>query len=192
MLFHSAVGQTPGFLAFAEQLRAGGHLVTTPDLFEGRTFSSVQEGSAHAEDVGLDKVTEAGLAAAEGLPPEVVYAGVSMGVLSAQKLAQTRPGARGAVFMESCLPQNYFADSWPSHLPVQVHGMDGDPYFAGEGDIDNARALVASAEEGQLFTYRGDQHLFTDSSLPSYDAEAASLVLSRVLTFLAARSRSAL
>jgi dienelactone hydrolase len=186
VLFHSSVGQTRGFLALADQVRAAGHTVSTPDLYEGRTFPGPDEGMAYAEEIGgLDKIITAGVRATDGLPPDVVYAGVSMGVLSAQKLAQTRPDARGAVFLESCLPPDHFADSWPVAVPVQVHGMDRDPYFAGEGDMENASALVAQAADGGLFVYDGDRHLFTDSSLPSYDAEAARLVLSRVLAFLA-------
>jgi len=187
VLFHSSVGQTRGFLALAEQVRAVGNTVITPDLYDGRTFSSPEEGMAHTEQIGgLDRIIEAGVRSVDGLPSDVVYAGVSMGVLSAQKLAQTRSGARGAVFLESCLPANYFADSWPAHLPVQVHGMDRDPYFAGEGDIDNARVLVAQADDGELFLYPGDQHLFTDSSLPAYDDEACRSLLARVLSFLTA------
>ena len=187
VLFHSSVGQTRGFLALAEQVRDGGNTVTTPDLYDGRTFSCPEQGMAHAEEIGgLFRVIDAGVRSVDGLPPDVVYAGVSMGVLSAQKLAQTRPGARGAVFLESCLPPDYFGDSWPAQVPVQVHGMDRDPYFGGEGDIDNARVLVAQADDGELFVYRGDQHLFTDSSLPAYDDEACRSLLSRVLKFLAA------
>lgn len=187
VLFHSSVGQTPGFLALAEQVRDEGNTVTTPDLYDGRTFSGIHEGMAHAEQIGgLDTIIEAGVRLVDGLPLDVFYVGVSMGVLSAQKLAQTRPGGRGAVFLESCLPPNSFGDSWPGQLPVQVHGMDSDPYFAGEGDIDNARTLVAQADDGELFLYAGDQHLFTDSSLPAYDDTACRLLLARVLTFLAA------
>jgi dienelactone hydrolase len=187
VLFHASVGQTPGFLALAEQVRAAGHTVATPDLYQGRTFSGPEEGMAYAQEIGgPETLLDAGVHAVNGLPPDVVYAGVSMGVMPAQKLAQTRREARGALFLESCLPPDYFADSWPADVPVQVHGMDGDPYFAAEGDIDNARTLVAQAAHGELFVYEGERHLFTDSSLPSYDAGATRLVLSRMLTFLAA------
>ena len=62
--------------------------------------------------------------------------------------------------------------------------MDGDPFFAGEGDIDAARAFVAETENAELFVYPGDQHLFADSSLSSYRAEPAALLTERVLAFL--------
>ncbi len=130
---------------------------------------------------------ERGVQAAEAVPTEVVYAGFSLGVMPAQRLAQTRPGARGALLLESCIPTSEFG-GWPAGVPVQVHGMDQDPFFSEEGgDIDAARALVAEAEDAELFLYPGDQHLFTDSSLPSYDADAAALVTQRVLDFLKAR-----
>jgi dienelactone hydrolase len=125
--------------------------------------------------------------AAEGLPAVLVYAGFSLGVLPAEMLAQTRAGARGALLFYSCVPVSEFSASWPKGVPVQVHGMDADPIFVGEGDIDAARALVAEADQAELFLYPGDQHYFADSSLPSYDAEASALLIQRVLEFLAAR-----
>jgi dienelactone hydrolase len=122
--------------------------------------------------------------AAQSRHAEVVYAGFSLGVLPAQKLAQTRPGARGALLFYSCVPLGEFAPGWPDAVPVQVHGMDADPIFVGEGDVDAARALVESTERAELFLYEGDQHYFADSALPSYDPDAAALLLRRTLDFL--------
>lgn len=187
LLFHHAQGQTAGFHAFADDLRRAGHTVHTPDLFDGRTFDSIDAGLAHAREVGFEEVIERGVRAAEALPAELVYAGFSLGVLSAQKLAQTRPGARGALLFYSCVPTAEFGSSWPAGVPVQVHGMDADPYFVDEGDLDAARELVESAEDGELFLYPGDQHYFADSSLPSYRADDAALLQERVLEFLATR-----
>jgi dienelactone hydrolase len=184
LLFHHAQGQTEGFHAFADELRRGGLTVHTPDLFDGRTFDSIEEGMAHAEELGFpDEILARGERAAEGLPNELVYAGFSLGVLPAQKLAQTRPGSRGALLFYSCVPAEFFG-AWPADVPVQVHGMDADPIFVGEGDIDAARALVASSKDGELFLYPGDQHYFADSSLPSYDPDATALATRRVLDFL--------
>ncbi len=184
VLFHHAQGLTPGVVAFADELRAAGHVVHTPDVYEGRTFATVEEGVAHAREVGFQEVFDRGVRAAEGLPAEVVYAGFSLGVMPAQSLAQTRPGARGALLFHACVPVSEFGSAWPAEVPVQVHGMERDPYFADEGDLDAARALVAEAKDGELFVYPGEQHLFADSSLASYDADAAALLLRRVLDFL--------
>jgi dienelactone hydrolase len=186
VLFHHALGSTPGVRAFADELRRAGHTVHTPDLFEGRTFGTIDEGLAHVEEIGFGEVLERGRRAVGELPAELVYAGFSLGVLPAQMLAQTRPGARGALLCYACVPVSEFGPSWPTGVPVQVHGMDADPYFVGEGDVDAARALVEEAEDGALFLYPGDQHYFADSSLPSYDADAAALLTRRVLDFLAA------
>jgi dienelactone hydrolase len=184
LLFHHAQGQTEGFAAFAEDLRRAGHKVHTPDLFQGRTFGSIDEGMAHAGEIGFpDEIIARGEQAAAELPEALVYAGFSLGVLPAQKLAQTRAGARGALFFYSCVPPSFFG-GWPADVPVQIHGMDADPIFVDEGDIDAAREVVASANEGELFLYPGNQHYFADSSLPSYDAGAAELLTSRVLDFL--------
>ena len=188
LLFHHAQGQTAGFHAFADELRRAGHTVHTPDLFDGRTFESIEAGMAYAQEIGFPSgVIERGVQAAEGLPAELVYGGFSLGVVPAQKLAQTRPGARGALLFYSCVPASEFGTSWPADVPVQIHGMDADPYFVGEGDIDAARAIVESTRDAELFLYPGDQHYFADSSLPSYRAGAAALLRERVLEFLATR-----
>jgi dienelactone hydrolase len=187
LLFHHAQGLTTGVLAFADELRSAGHTVHTPDLYDGRTFETLDQGLGHAKEVGFGKVFERGVQAAEGLPAELVYAGFSLGAMPAQSLAQTRPGARGALLFHSAVPVSEFGASWPEGVPVQVHAMDADPFFVDEGDIEAARALVAVADDGELFFYPGDQHLFADSSLPAYDEEAAGLMRQRVLAFLDAR-----
>ena len=186
VLFHHAQGLTLGVTAFADELRQAGHIVHTPDLFDGHIFDSIEKGMGFVKELGFSEVMERGERAVEDLPMELVYAGFSLGVVPAQKLAQTRPGARGALLFYSCIPVSEFGQAWPKGMPVQVHGMDADPIFVGEGDIDAARALVEEAEDGELFLYPGDQHYFADNSLPSYDAEATALLLQRVLKFLAA------
>lgn len=184
LLFHHAQGQTEGFHAFAKELRRAGHIVHAPDLYEGRVFDDFDEGIAHAGQVGFEELMERGVRAADDLPAELVYAGFSLGVLPAQKLAQTRPGARGAVLMYSFVSVGEFGDSWPKGVPAQIHGMDADPFFVDGGDVDAARELVASASDAELFLYPGDQHYFADASLDSYDPEAATLLTGRVIEFL--------
>jgi dienelactone hydrolase len=184
VLFHHVQGLTEGVHRLADELRAGGHTVHTPDFFEGATFDSIEEGFAAlrargegAHDTWVESVV------AE-LPAKVVFAGISLGVMPAQRLAQTRPGAAGALLLEACAPTSAFADRWPAGVPVQVHGMERDPFFGLEGDVDAARELVAQADDGELFVYPGDGHLFTDSSLPAYDEAATALVVERALEFL--------
>jgi dienelactone hydrolase len=184
VLFHHALGLTAGVAAFADELRRAGHSVHTPDLFDGHTFDHLEKGVAYAQQVGFGEVLERGARAVEGLPEDLVYAGFSIGVLPAQKLAQTRSGARGALLYYSCVPVAEFSPAWPDGVPVQVHGMDADPIFVDEGDLDAAKALVSSTKDAELFLYPGDQHYFADSTLPSYDADAAALLLDRTLRFL--------
>jgi dienelactone hydrolase len=184
LLFHHAQGQTAGFHAFVDELRAAGHTVHTPDLFDGRTFATIEDGMAYAQELGFpDEILARGARTAEALPNELVYGGFSLGVLPAQKLAQTRPGARGALLLYACVPAEFFG-AWPAGVPAQIHGMDNDPVFVGEGDIDAARQLVDSTDDAELFLYPGDQHYFADSSLPSYDPDATALLTRRVLDFL--------
>ncbi len=186
LLLHHAHGLTTGVHAFADELRGAGHTVHTPDLYDGRTFTTLAEGLAYAEAIGFESILDRGVNTAENLPPGLVYAGFSLGVMAAQKLAQTRPGARGAVLVSSCIPisGDWAFGPWPDGVPVQIHGMDADPIFVDEGDIDAAREIVAEVEDAELFLYPGDQHLFADSSLPSYSASAAALLNQRVLEFL--------
>lgn len=185
VLFHHAQGLTPGVDALAQALRSAGHAVHAPDLYGGKTFETLDEGMAHAREIGFGALLDRGVAAGQELGTDAVYVGISMGVMPAQKLAQTHSGARGAVFIDSCIPLGEFGDTWPDGVPVQVHGMDADPIFAGEGDVDAARALVAASDDAQLFLYPGDVHLFCDSSLPSYDEEATKLLLKRMLELIA-------
>ena len=188
VLFHHVQGLTEGVLAFAEGLRSGGHTVHTPDLFDGQRPASIQEGIALEESIGSETLRARADSLVSTLPRELVYGGFSMGVMQAQGFAQLRPGARGALLYEACLPitGDWAIGPWPDGVPVQIHGMDQDPFFAKEGDIDAARGIVDAIgdELGELFVYPGDGHLFTDSSLPSYDAEATALVLERSRQFL--------
>ena len=81
LLFHHALGQTPGFLEFADELRKAGLTVHTPDLYEGRTFTDLDEGVDNAREIGFGEVVRRGVAAAQDLPTDVVYAGFSLGVM---------------------------------------------------------------------------------------------------------------
>jgi dienelactone hydrolase len=189
LLYHHVQGLTDGVRAFADELRQAGHTVHTPDLFGGRSFATLEDGMAFAREAGFEALGERGVAAAEGNRPDVVHAGFSFGVMIAQRLAQTRPGARGALLMYSCLPVSEFGEAWPQSVPVQVHGKEGDEFFL--EDIDAARALADSSDRAEVFLYPGTEHLFADSSLPSYDPEAAALLTQRALAFLDEADRRA-
>jgi dienelactone hydrolase len=180
LLLHHAQGLTAGCLAFADELRAAGHVVHAPDLYDGKTFAELDDGIGYARKVGFDTMQERGVRAADGLPNEMVYAGMSLGAMPAQMLAQTRPGAKGAVLLHASAPPSEFGGPWPQGVPLQIHVMEDDEL----GDVDVARELEDTVEGAQVFLYPGDRHLFTDSSLPVYDDAAATLVTQRVLAFL--------
>lgn len=182
LLFHHAQGQTAGVLAFADELRAAGHVVHAPDLYDGKTFATLDEGVARAKELGFETIAERARGAAEGLPNELVYGGFSLGVMGAQELAQTRPGAKGALFFSAAFPASEFGGTWPPRVPLQIHMMEGDDWAM--EDLPAARELVETIEDADLFIYDGDRHLFADNSLPDYDKDAAELLKQRVLSFL--------
>lgn len=182
LLFHHANGLTRGCLAFAARLRDAGHVVHAPDLYDGKTFTDLDEGVAYSREVGFEKLIERGRRVAGSLPPELVYAGMSLGVMPAQMLAQTRPGARGAVLLHAAVPPEELGGAWPDGVSLQMHTMEEDSW----GDADVARDLAGRVAGAELFLYPGSAHLFTDESLPDYEAGAAALVEERVLRFLEA------
>ena len=181
LLFHHAQGQTQGFLAFANELRAAGHVVHAPDLYDGKTFTDLNEGVGYAQAVGFGTLSERGRLAADGLN-ELVYAGFSLGALPAQMLAQTRSASKGALLFHAAFPASEFGDSWPPGVPLQIHMMEDDEWAA--EDLPAARDLVGTVDGAELFLYPGDRHLFADNSLPDYDESAATLLKRRVLAFL--------
>ncbi|KAB1905320.1 dienelactone hydrolase [Micromonospora sp. AMSO1212t] len=183
VLFHHIQGLTDGVRALADSLRSGGHTVHAPDLFDGELPATIEDGAALTKRIGGDVLDQRADALVADMPADLVYAGISWGAAIAQRLAQTRAGARAALLYEACLPVTgeWAIGPWPDGVAVQVHGMEQDPFFGLEGDVDAARELVSivGPERGELYVYPGDRHLFTDSSLPSYDAEATALVVSR-------------
>ena len=187
VLFHHVQGLTAGVSEFAVELQNAGHTVHTPDLFDGRTFITIDDGMAYARTIGFGALLDNGVTAAEALSLKggVVYAGFSLGGMPAQRLAQTSPNARGALLFHACVAVSEFSERWPNDVPVQIHAMDADPFFTEEGgDLDAARELVASTSLAELFLYRGNEHLFTDSSLPAYEPTQTRLLIQQTLTFL--------
>ena len=181
LLFHHIQGLTEGVRAFADELRTAGHTVHTPDLYGGKTLASIEEGFEFQKSVDAQALADA--AAAE-LPSALVYAGFSWGVMQAQRLVQTRAGARGALLYESCVPitGDWAFGPWPDGVPVQIHMMDADPW--GDEDRPAAEALVAEVQDAELFLYPGSGHLFADPSIAGYDGEASALLTDRTLAFL--------
>jgi dienelactone hydrolase len=164
--------------AFADELRGAGHTVHMPDLYDGRTFATIDEGMGYSEEIGGPMaIVERARAAVEELPSEVCYIGFSLGVLPAQSLAQTRRGAHGAVLCYASLPLGQWGENWPERWPedvrLQLHILDGDE------DFEFAQGLAATVPGAQLFVYPGSEHYFAE-----HDEHASSLLMQRVLTFL--------
>ena len=180
LMFHHALGLTEGLCGFANTLSEAGHVVHCPDLYDGRTFTDVNAGVAHARSIGFENIMAASVEFAESLPGGLVYAGFSLGVLPAQQLAQTRPGGLGALLYHDVIPREFLDGTWPTALPVQIHVAESDPW----ADHSAVQALARDAEDSELFIYPGNAHLFADPSSSEYDADAATQLLTRTLAFL--------
>ncbi|MGH2884328.1 MAG: dienelactone hydrolase family protein [Solirubrobacteraceae bacterium] len=186
MLFHSAQGLRRDVRLWTESLRAAGHQVYTPDLFEGATFEQLEDGIAHRDQIGIPVLMRRAAAALEELPAQLVYGGFSMGAATAEYYAATRDGARGAVLMHSVAPLKTFGvETWPNGLPVQLHYAVGDPLLGDRRDVDALRVLAAAAgARTVVYEYPGAGHLFADPDGPDYDPTLADEMLQRQLSFL--------
>jgi dienelactone hydrolase len=185
VLYHSAYGLRPAVIDFADALRAAGHVVHTPDLYEGEVFSDREDAIRKIQEVGFDGLLQRAVSAVANLPPGVVYGGFSNGGACAELLAATRPGARGAVLMHApLLMRDLGWTVWPSEVPVQVHVADKDP-IRSQAVINSLAAKVRqSGATFELFDYDAPGHLFADPAFPAYSRDAADLLTMRVLEFL--------
>ncbi|MCU1444660.1 dienelactone hydrolase family protein [Cryobacterium sp.] len=180
ILFDHAQGLTDGVEEFAQRLRDAGHDVVVPDLYEGRTFDTLDAGVANAEAIGFETIIERGELAADALPENTVYAGFSLGTLPAQKLAQSRPGALGALLFHGGIPAATFGSDWPKTAPLQMHVAEGDEWV----ELDEVEQLAGDANHAELSIYPGSAHLVADSSLGEYDEDLAELIIERSIRFL--------
>jgi dienelactone hydrolase len=184
VLFHSALGLRPAVAEFAERLRRAGHVVHTPDSFDGRVFEDLGAGTAARDEIGIPELIGRAQAAVADLPAELVYAGFSMGTGAAELLAGTRPGARAAILMHGALaPAQIGVEAWP-RVPIQVHYAKDDPGV----DVGQIMALEAAARAAavaaEIHVYEGVGHLFEDAGLPGHDPDLAELMTRRVVAFL--------
>ncbi|AXE82711.1 dienelactone hydrolase family protein [Streptomyces atratus] len=184
MLFHSTYGLRPAVHAAAHRLRAAGHEVQVPDLFEGHTFETVEEGMAFKEEVGKDELLRrAVLAAAPYSDRGLVYAGFSFGASTAQTLALGDEKARGLLLFHgtSDIAENATVDE----LPVQLHVADPDPFETHDWLNSWYLQMQRTGADVEVYRYPGAGHLFTDPELPDHDAASAELAWKVALGFLA-------
>ncbi|SCE11975.1 Dienelactone hydrolase [Streptomyces sp. DvalAA-43] len=184
MLFHSTYGLRPAVHAAADRLRAAGHEVQVPDLFEGHTFDTVEEGLAFKEEVGKDELLRrAVLAAAPYSDRGLVYAGFSFGASTAQTLALGDEKARGLLMFHgtSDIAENASVDE----LPVQLHVADPDPFETHDWLNSWYLQMQRTGADVEVYRYPGAGHLFTDAELPDFDQASAELAWKVALGFLA-------
>ena len=184
VVFHHALGLTPGIEAFGNALAVAGHDVITPDLFGGRVFDTVDAGVVHAQTIGFETIAELGSEAVASIEGPFVVIGFSLGVLPAQKLAQGHPDVTAAVLCHSALPLGFFSDHWPPNVALQIHAGERDPFV--EEDREAIAQLIGAAEASDCHWYDTDAHLVADVTSTDYDADIAGLIVTRTLEFVAA------
>ncbi|HEX5115497.1 MAG TPA: dienelactone hydrolase family protein [Pseudonocardiaceae bacterium] len=185
VLFHSVLGRRPAVLATGEALRAAGHEVTVPDLYDGEVFDDMNVAVGHYEGIGVPEMIRRTEAAVADLPADVVYAGFSNGGVSAEYLAASRPGARGALLLHAAIPLPALGiPAWPAGLPAQVHYASADPWRSADGVDLLAESVRAAGGRFEFFEYPVTGHLFADPGMPEYDEKSAALLLERMLKFL--------
>jgi dienelactone hydrolase len=183
VLFHSVYGLRPAVHKAADRLRAAGHEVHTPDLFDGRTAGSVEEGMELKDEIGRDELLMRAVTVTAPLSERgLVYAGFSLGGSIAQNLAFADDRARALLLLHgtSDLPEDAAVDD----LPVQLHVADPDAFEP--HDWLNAWYLQMrrAGADVEIFRYAGAGHLFTDEDLDDHDAEAAERTWRTALEFL--------
>ncbi len=190
VVFHSAYGLRPAIIEFADKLRAAGHIVHTPDLYDGEVFSDRSDAIRKIQELGFDNLLDRARSAVETLPHDLVYAGFSNGGVCAELLAATRNGARGAILIHAPLMVRDLGWMvWPSNVPVQVHFADKDP-IRNQAVIDALDTKVRqSGSSFEQFEYDAPGHLFADPAFPAYNANATELMTTRVLEFLRAMGK---
>jgi dienelactone hydrolase len=190
VVFHSVLGLRPGVLGAADRMRAAGHTVHTPDLFEGEVFDDIDDGMRKEESLGYREIARRTEEAVTRLPAGLVFAGFSMGISYAEWLTASRPGALGAVLMHGAVPvealTEYFGvERWPAGVPVQVHYAVDDPWVEVEQEVvplgEDVRGAGAEFEE---YVYPGSAHLFADPDLAEYDRASSEAMWERVIAFL--------
>lgn len=185
VLLHSALGLRPAVHGWAAHLRAAGHRVHTPDIFDGEVFASVEEGLRKRDALGIPEIGRRTRAAVATLPAGLVFMGWSLGAVGAQVLAATRPGAKAAVLLHGIAPLPAIGvRQWPTGVPIQIHSADADPWVP-EPLVQAFEAAVTTAGvHAETWRYPGAAHMFDDPDLPGHSVEATALARERITRFL--------
>jgi dienelactone hydrolase len=182
VLLHSTYGPRPAVHSAAERLRAAGHEVHVPDLFDGRVVDSVEEGRKIRDEIGNEELLRRAIvAAAPYSEAGLVYAGFSMGGALAQNLALGDEKARGLLLLHGT---SDIADDAATDIPVQLHVADPDPFEPDDWLNAWYLRMRRAGADVEVFRYRGAGHLFTDPGLPDHDEQAAERTWSVALDFL--------
>jgi len=185
VLFHSTFGLRPAVEDFAAALRADGHTVHTPDLFDGEVFSRMEDGIKKRDTLGMQGLMKKAAQAAATTPTATVFAGFSLGAAAAFATGVRRPTTNALILMHGALdPSEIGLTTWPGRIRVQVHYAQGDPWVEEESVLALQKAVRASGAAFESHQYDCTGHLFGDKDLPDFDAASAASMTERVLRFL--------
>jgi dienelactone hydrolase len=183
VVFHSAYGLRQAEADTAACLRAAGHDVSTPDLYDGRTASTMDAALALMDAVGWEVICARARQALEVVPQTAVLAGFSMGAGVIGSVWDQRRAAAGVVLLHGIAPIP--ASARPG-LPVQVHLAGDDPFAPRQAVARWQAGATRAGLAAQVFTYPGAGHFYTDPCLADYHPASAGQTWQRVTAFLSA------
>jgi carboxymethylenebutenolidase len=196
LVLHAWWGLTPVFTRLCDRLAEAGFVALAPDLYQGRTASTIAEAKALMEqrdEAAMQATAEAGLAAL-GQHPEVRapkglgLVGFSMGAAWATQLSAEQPAAVAAVVLFYGAGAGDFVRARAAYLG---HFADPDEWEPLEWVRGMENDMRAAGREVTLHLYPGAGHwFFEDDRSDAYQPEAAALAWTRTVAFLRQRLES--
>jgi dienelactone hydrolase len=182
VLFHSMYGLRPVEMAAAGRLRAHGHHVVLPDLFEGRTApGDVGSGLALMDRIGWPTIVATARATLDGVGDEAALIGFSMGV---GVIAEVWPDRLGAAAVACLHAPAVVPPGVRRGTPVQLHVATPDRFAPPDQVLAFETSAARTGALPSLRRYPGAGHYFTDPSLDDYDAAAEADVWTHLLGML--------
>ena len=188
LVLHAWWGLTDIFKQVCDRLAQEGFIALAPDLYHGKTTSSIEEAEQLASTMESEEASQDIAASIDYLlkQPEVrgklAIVGFSLG--GAYALDATITMAEeiaGAVIFYATYPGLDYSRASAAYLG---HFAQNDPFEPTESVAELEQDLRAAGRPATFYTYPGTHHWFFEENRPEYDASAAHLAWQRTIEFL--------